>query len=72
MKTIDATWFTTLNGTIGIVVAENEVTGERKAYIGIASGLCEKVDTEHIKQYVSKLSLLNLRTLASLLEKGGA
>ena len=70
MKTITAIWFTTLNGTLGIVVGESEVTGKREVYIGIASGLCEKVDTERIKSYGSKVSLPVLRGLVALLEKG--
>ena len=72
MKTIDATWFTTLSGTVGIVVADDEVTGKRKAYSGIVSGLDEKHDTERVKCYGVELSLPILRSLVAILEKGGA
>ncbi len=71
MKIIETFWFTGGIGTVGIVVCENEVTRKRKAYIGIASGLCEQVDTESIMHHGSKVSLPILRELVSLLEKGG-
>ena len=48
MKVIETLWFTNKHGCIGIVVAEEDVTGERKAYIGPASGTDEKADTEQI------------------------
>jgi hypothetical protein len=34
-----------MDGCIGIVVIEEDVTGDRKAYIGRASGANEKADT---------------------------
>ena len=50
-KIIDATWFTDQSGNcIGIVVIENSV-GERKAYIGVASGWDEKKDEQSIADY---------------------
>ncbi len=72
MKTITAIWFTNPSGTVGIVVVENEVTGERKVYVGAASGLDEKADTKYIMEFGSKVTLPVLRGLVALLDKGGA
>ncbi len=71
MKTIDAIWFTTVGGTVGIVVGEDEVTRNRKAYIGVVSGLCEEVDTEHIRQFGSPVSLSIMRKIVKLMEEKG-
>lgn len=51
MNLIDAIWFTSLRGTVGIVIGEDEVTGKRKAYVGIGDGFDEKVDAEHILEW---------------------
>ena len=48
MKVIDKLWFTNRDGVIGIVVIEEDVTGDRKAYIGIGEGKSEFTDTEAI------------------------
>ncbi len=50
MKIIDATWFTQMasKNTIGIVVVEDEITGQRKSYIGAASGRDVEADMQHI------------------------
>ena len=47
MKLLDVVWF---NGErlIGMVVGEDEVTGEKKAYIGIGAGGSEAHDSQHI------------------------
>jgi len=63
MKIIDAMWFTQMasTGTIGLVVVEDEITGERKSYIGSASGLDATTDAEHIAQTGAKFypSIIN-------------
>ena len=41
-------WFTGIFGTIGIVVGKDEVTGKKKAYIGLGGGADENADIEHI------------------------
>jgi len=41
-------WFTGFFGTIGIVTGEDELTGQKKAYIGTALGFDENLDTHHI------------------------
>ena len=44
MKEIKTFWFTNFTEVVGIVVGEDEVTGERKAYVGAASGIDERAD----------------------------
>lgn len=73
MKVIDTLWFTTSDGTIGIVTIEEDITGDRKAYIGTASGNDEKEDTNHILAWGNKFSLdtvLRLQHLLTKKEKG--
>jgi hypothetical protein len=57
MKILESFWFTNRDGRIGIVVIEEDVTGDRKAYIGPASGADEKADTERILAWGNKFSL---------------
>lgn len=49
MKILDTLWFNGPQGCIGIVMGETE-EGERKAYIGIASGTYEAMDIQVIAQ----------------------
>lgn len=51
MKIIDDIWFTNFQGIVGIVIGEDEATGERKAYVGIGSG----VSVEHDVQIIALL-----------------
>ena len=69
MKEIGTYWFNSSTGTVGLVVGEDVVTKERKAYIGAASGVDEQIDTEHIKRYGSKVSLHCLQEIVALMEK---
>lgn len=57
MKVIETLWFTNQDGCIGIVVGEEDITGDRKAYIGPASGTEEKADTQQILAWGNKFSL---------------
>lgn len=57
MKVIDSIWFTNRDGTIGIIIGEEDITGDRKAYIGPASGTDEKTDTQQILSWGNKFSL---------------
>lgn len=57
MKVIDSLWFTNFDGCIGIIVIEEDVTGDRKAYIGPASGKDEKTDTEKVLAWGNKFSI---------------
>lgn len=77
MKTIETLWFTNIDGCIGIVVVEEDVTGDRKAYIGLGKryaladlclgkGIDEKADIERILARSNKFPLdtaLRLRHL---------
>jgi len=57
MELLETLWFTNRDGCIGIVVVEEDVTGDRKAYIGPVSGTNEKADTEQILAWGNKFSL---------------
>ena len=48
MKILKTTWFSTAKGTIGIVLGEDSVTKEKKAYIGIGDGENPNVDSLYI------------------------
>ena len=69
MKVLDKLWFTYSQGCIGIVVGEDDVTGDRIAYIGIGDGADEKVDTEAILAWGNKFSLDTAQWLVSYLAK---
>lgn len=72
MKTIETLWFTGMSGCIGIVVIEEDITGDRKAYIGPASGTDEKADTEQIISLGNKFSLDTAQRIEHHLTKGAA
>ncbi len=57
MRVVDSLWFTNNRGTIGIVIIQEDVTGERKAYIGIGDGHNEKADTQSIVDWGNPLSI---------------
>ncbi len=63
MKSVYDTWFQSLGGPCGIIVAENELTGERKAYIGVASGLNIEHDTQAILELGTKISVDRLQEI---------
>lgn len=69
MKVIDTLWFTNINGTVGIVIIEEDVTGDRKAYIGSVSGEDEKADTESLLAWGNKLSLDTFKRIEHFLKK---
>ena len=69
MKVIDTIWFGNITGCAGIVIAEDDNTGERKAYLGVGRGENEKVDINRILQYGTKLSAQQLRVIVSQLEQ---
>ena len=67
MKAIETIWFTNKDGVIGIVIAEEDVSGARKALIGIGAGFDEKQDTEAILAWGNKLSFDTVVKIAHLL-----
>ena len=48
MKVIDTIWFSDLDGPVGIVIVEDFVTQQRRAYIGRAGGLSHDADAQRI------------------------
>ena len=65
MKILEMLWFTQAGtpSTLGIIVGEDEITGEAKAYLGTAQGYDEEADAKHIletgaKFYPGHLSIL--------------
>ena len=69
MKIIETLWFNSFGGTVGIVVGEEDITKDRKAYIGPASGLNEKEDTDHIISFGLPFSLDTAKRIVRLLEE---
>lgn len=69
MKVIDSMWFINNKGTAGIVLIEEDITGARMAYIGVASGEDEKADNEVIMAYGSPLSLDAVKRIERFLKK---
>ena len=56
MKILYTYWFSDMmGGQIGVVVGEDEITKERKAYIGIAGGQDQQADVEAISTRGQKL-----------------
>lgn len=53
MKVIDSVWFTSGNGSVGIVRVEDELFGE-KYYIGIGAGYDQSIDEKEISEYGNK------------------
>ena len=56
MKVIGVIWLTGMYGNVGIVLGEDAITGERKAYIGVHKGRDEKSDSEMIAAGGAKLT----------------
>jgi len=71
MKIIDDIWFTSFMANIGIVIGEDEVTGERKAYIGVGDGFHLEVDRQMIATHGAKLSPEIAARIAALLNPEG-
>ena len=59
---MEAIWFNSMLGTVGIVMYENEV-GQKKAYIGIGDGLDEGYDIHQIKTHGAKLTLSQVKQI---------
>jgi len=72
MKVIETLWFTNLDGVVGIVIIEEDVTGDRKAYIGSADGHDTKADTDKILAFGNKFSLDTAQRIEHHLTNGAA
>jgi len=69
MKVIDSLWFTNMKGTVGIVILEEDVTGDRKAYIGMVEGLDEQTDREALLAWGNPFSLDTAQRIEHFLKK---
>ncbi len=56
MKIIETLWLTGMYGHVGIVLAEDSITGERKVYVGVHRGQDEASDRELVASGGSKLT----------------
>ena len=69
MKVIDTLWFTNIKGTAGLVILEEDVTGDRKAYIGVVDGLNEQTDREALLAWGNRFSLDTAQRIEHFLKK---
>jgi len=71
MKVLGDYWFSDMRGgTVGIIVGEDELTSERKVYIGAVEGHNREVDKESILDGGQKLPLPFLEGLVKSLKPG--
>lgn len=69
MKVQGDYWFTDMRGgTVGIVTAIDEATGERKTYIGVGEGYSQEADRQFVLTQVQKLPLPFLEGLVRWLK----
>lgn len=56
MKNVQSFWFNSMGliGCVGIVLGEDEVTGQRKAYIGVGLGINELFDERIVAESGAK------------------
>ena len=71
MKIIHDIWFNSMLGVVGIMIGEDEVTGERKAFIGVGQGHDQRDDIRSIARLGGKLSLRTLDEIRALLAATG-
>jgi hypothetical protein len=71
MKITNSIWFSPLGliGQIGIVLGEDEATGQRKAYIGIGYGVSDTRDEQLVAQYGSKFPAEMAERIAAWLKE---
>ena len=65
---IDVYWFTQPTGSFGIITILNEITNERKAYIGAIRGENEDDDIRSIYEHGAKLLPETLESIKKDLE----
>jgi len=69
-KVIDSIWFNTMQGSFGIILAEDETTGERKLYGGVSAGLNPQEDEKAILDWGNKVNLGMLATFMARTKPG--
>ncbi|KKL71570.1 hypothetical protein LCGC14_2093560 [marine sediment metagenome] len=62
-KVIDSMWFNTMQGSFGIILAEDETTGERKLYAGVVDGFNQDADEQAILSWGNKVNIGMLQAL---------
>lgn len=62
-KVIDSMWFNTMQGSFGIILAEDETTGKRRLYAGICKGDDQQADERLIISWGNKVNLGMLESL---------
>jgi len=67
-KVVDSMWFNTAQGSFGIILAEDETTGERKLYAGASACFDQQADEQQILSWGNKV---NLGMLGSFLTRAG-
>lgn len=72
MKVLDTIWFTGMYGHCGIVLGEDSITGERKAYLGVHRGVDENMDRDMIASGGSKLTRGTAERILRHFDKGEA
>lgn len=65
LKALDSIWFNNGQGVYGIVLGEDTITGGRRLYAGIASGLNQSDDEKAILSWGNKVNAGMLRNLLS-------
>ena len=68
MRPIHVYWFTCMTGAIGVVVGEDTVTKEKKAYIGVVGGFDQDADTKTVMEGGSPVSLGLLLEVANYMK----
>lgn len=70
MKIINAIWFTEMGKTepIGIIIGQDEITKEKKAYIGTGEGDDEGVDAGHIAECGAKFTHQMAKEISDILK----
>lgn len=63
MKVIEKIWISAPSGTVGIVVIEDEITKQNKAYIAPVLAGNEDVDTKYVAEHGQKLTVEILQRL---------
>jgi len=68
MKVLWTYWFSAVSGTIGVVIGEDEITGDMEAYIGLAAGVNQETDTEMLRKWGTPLSPAVLQEIVARLK----
>jgi hypothetical protein len=68
VKVLKEVWFVNSTGTVGIIVGEDTVTKERKAYVGVAEGVDQPSDIVQISKHGTKLSLDDVEHVLRLMK----